>query len=76
MNILIFAGKIVAGTKVLILIFYQKLPSETISYNIINIFTSQWMGDRPFYRFVVRTSVRIISVAKCDRTSNLFDPGS
>ncbi|WP_293351461.1 MULTISPECIES: hypothetical protein [unclassified Microcoleus] len=51
MNILIFAGKIVAGTKVLILIFYQKLPSETISYNIINIFTSQWMGDRPFYRF-------------------------
>ncbi|MEG4120579.1 hypothetical protein QUA43_24305 [Microcoleus sp. N9_B4] len=46
-NLIVF-GKIEAGEAVLILIFYQKVPSQTISYKIINIFVSQWRGDRPF----------------------------
>jgi hypothetical protein len=35
---LIVLGKIAAAETVLILIFYQKVPSQTISYKIINIF--------------------------------------
>jgi hypothetical protein len=45
---LIVLGKIEAGEAVLILIFYQKLPSQTISYKIINIFASLWRGEIPF----------------------------
>ncbi|MEG4961319.1 MULTISPECIES: hypothetical protein [unclassified Microcoleus] len=30
------------------MISYQKVPSQTISYKIINIFASLWRGDRPF----------------------------
>ncbi|MEG4575863.1 hypothetical protein QUA56_24810 [Microcoleus sp. N3A4] len=48
MTNLIVLGKIGAGKTVLILIFYQKVPSQTIRYKIINIFASQWRGDRPF----------------------------
>ncbi|MEG4330758.1 hypothetical protein QUB40_02215 [Microcoleus sp. AT9_A2] len=44
----IVLGKIEAGEAVLILIFYQKVPSKTIGYKIINIFASVWRGDRPF----------------------------
>ncbi|WP_333410278.1 hypothetical protein [Microcoleus sp. LAD1_D5] len=48
MTNLIVLGKIVASEAVLILIFYQKVPSQTISYKIINIFVSQWRGEIPF----------------------------
>ena len=44
----IVLGKIEAGEAVLILIFYQKVPSKTIGYKIINIFASVWRGDIPF----------------------------
>jgi hypothetical protein len=49
---LIVLGKIGAGETVLILIFYQKVPSQTISYKIIKIFASLWRGDRPSVRLV------------------------
>ncbi|WP_333070188.1 MULTISPECIES: hypothetical protein [unclassified Microcoleus] len=45
---MIVLGKIEAGEAVLIFICYQKAPSQTISYKIINIFLSQWRRDRPF----------------------------
>ena len=41
-----------AGETVLILIFYQKVPSQTISYKIINIFASLWRGHRYSVRLV------------------------
>ncbi|MEG4593632.1 hypothetical protein QUA86_16780 [Microcoleus sp. F6_B6] len=48
MTDLMVLGKIEAGEAVLILIFYQKVPSQTISYKIINIFASVWRGEIPF----------------------------
>ncbi|MEG3901145.1 MULTISPECIES: hypothetical protein [unclassified Microcoleus] len=48
MTNLIVLGKIEACEAVLILIFYQKVHSQTISYKIINILVFQWRGDLPF----------------------------
>jgi len=49
---LIVLGKIAAGETVFILIFYQKVPSQAISYKIINIFASLWRGEIPSVRLV------------------------